>query len=198
MTKPAPTIQPTLATPADQTFPTLTPGQVARVEARGRVRQVQAGEVLVEAGDQVVPFFLVKSGRLEIVRSSGAGETLVAAEAPGQFTGEVNMLSGRPALFRIRAAEPGEVIELDREHVLALVQTDNELGEIIILAFILRRVELVAQGVGDVVVVGSMHCAGTLRVREFLTRNGHPYSFIDLGARRHHRDRSGISQAGAL
>ena len=117
---------------------------------------------------------------VEIVRPSGANETLVALYGPGQFTGEVNMLSGRPALLRVRASEAGEVIELDREHLLALVQTDSELSEIIMRAFILRRVELIAHGLGDVVLVGSNHCAGTLRVKEFLTRNGHPYSYIDL------------------
>ena len=72
------------------------------------------------------------------------------------------------------------MIELDREHLLALVQTDSELSEILMRAFILRRVELIAQGLGDVVLVGSNHCSGTLRVKEFLTRNGHPYAYIDL------------------
>jgi len=72
------------------------------------------------------------------------------------------------------------VIELDRQRMLALVQTDAELGEILMRAFILRRVELVAAGVGDVVLVDSTHSAGTLRIKEFLMRNGHPYSYIDL------------------
>ena len=92
----------------------------------------------------------------------------------------MNTLSGRRALFRLRAATAGEVIELDRQHLLALVQTDAELGEILMRAFILRRVELVAVGLGDVVLVGSTHSAGTLRIKEFLMRNGHPYSYIDL------------------
>jgi len=180
MTEPAPLIQPTLASPAEQTFPTLTPAQIERIAAHGRVRPILAGEVLVEAGQPVIPFFLVKAGRLEAVRPSGTGETRIAEQGPGQFTGEVTMLSGRRALVRIRAIEPGEVIELDRENLLALVQTDSELGEIIMRAFILRRVELIAHGLGDVVVLGSNHCSATLRVREFLTRNGHPYSYIDL------------------
>ena len=60
------------------------------------------------------------------------------------------------------------------------MQTDSQLGEIIMRAFILRRVELIAHGLGDVVLLGSNHCSGTLRVKEFLTRNGHPYSYIDL------------------
>ena len=181
MTEPAsPVLTPTLASPAEQMFPTLTPAQLARIAGHGRVRQVSPGEVLVEAGDHVMPFFVVRTGRIEIVRPSGSTETLVAVDEPGQFTGEVTMLSGRRALMRVRATEPGEVIELDRESLLALVQTDSELGEIIMRAFILRRVELIAHGLGDVVVVGSMHCSDTLRVREFLTRNGHPHSYIDL------------------
>jgi thioredoxin reductase (NADPH) len=178
MTEPALPVP--LTSPLHQTFPTLTPAQVARIAAHGSVRPVRRGEVLVEAGSQPVPFFVVIAGRLEVVRTSGATETIVAVHGPGQFTGEVNMLSGRRSLFQGRVAEPGEVIELDHESLLALVQNDSELGEIFMRAFIFRRVELIAQGLGDVVLIGSNHCAGTLRVREFLTRNGHPYAYIDL------------------
>ena len=96
------------------------------------------------------------------------------------FTGELTLLTGRRGLAQIRAGEAGEVIEVDREHLLSLVQTDSELSDILMRAFILRRVELIAHGLGDVAVIGSSHCAGTLRVKEFLTRNGHPYSYIDL------------------
>jgi thioredoxin reductase (NADPH) len=170
----------TLPSGIERMFPTLTPAQVERIAAHGRVRSIQAGEVLVEPGQQIVPFFVVMAGQIEIVRPSGTTETLVVVYESGQFTGEVNMLSGRPAMLRVRVRESGEVIEVDREHLLALVQTDSELGELIMRAFILRRVELIAHGLGDVVLVGSNHCSGTLRVKEFLTRNGHPYSYIDL------------------
>src|SRR5207248_11570824 len=99
-----------------------------------------------------------------------------------------NMITGRRSLARVRVSESGEVIELDREQVLALVQTDAELSEILMRAFILRRTELIARGLGDVVVIGSMHCAGTLRVKEFLTRNGHPYHYVDLDTDREAQD----------
>src|SRR5206468_4559669 len=98
----------------------------------------------------------------------------------GQFTGEVNSLSGRRAMARVRARTDGTVIQLPREHLLALVQTDGELSEILMRAFILRRAELQAQGIGDVTLVGSSHSPDTLRIKEFLTRNGHPYTYIDL------------------
>ncbi len=180
MTDSIPALQLTADPRAGQMFPTFTPAQIERFAAHGHVRPIRAGETLVEWGDPTPPFLLVRSGKLEVVQKSGDGETLVASHAPGQFSGEVNMLSGRRALLSVRAAESGEVIKLSRDELLALVRSDTEIGEIVMRAFILRRVELIAHGIGDVVVIGSTHCSGTLRIREFLTRNGHPHSYIDL------------------
>lgn len=169
-----------LSSGVERMFPTLTPAQIARIAAHGQARSIRRGEVLIEAGARVVPFFVVTSGQVEAALPSGRTETFIAVHGPGQFTGEVNMLSGRPALVRSRAVESGEVIEMDREQLLELVQTDSEISEIVMRAFIVRRVELITRGLGDVVLLGSNHCSGTLRAKEFLTRNGHPYSYIDL------------------
>src|SRR3954470_18232027 len=165
---------------ADHVFPTLSAAQIARVAAHGQRRSIHAGEVLVEAGDPVVPFFVIIAGVVEVVRLSGGAETLIAVHHAGQFSGEVNMISGRRALFRSRAREDGEVIVLDREQMVALVQTDAELSEILMRAFILRRVELITSGLGDAVLIGSTHSPGTLRIKEFLMRNSHPYTYVDL------------------
>jgi thioredoxin reductase (NADPH) len=165
---------------AEQLFPTLTNAQIARIAARGRRRAVAHGEVLVEAGDRGVPFFVVVSGEVQALRPSGATEMLIVAHGPGQFTGEAIMITGRRAMGRLRVSEPGEVIQLEREQLLALIQTDAELSEILMRAFLRRRLELIAHEFGDVIVIGSAHCAGTLRVKEFLTRNGHPFHYIDL------------------
>jgi thioredoxin reductase (NADPH) len=165
---------------AERMFPALNSAQIARVAARGRLRPVQSGEVLFEAGVATTGFFVVVSGRIEVVRVSGGTEEVVVTYGRGQFTGEINMLSGRPPLVLARAGTAGEVIEMDRAHMLALVQTDAEIGEILMRAFIVRRVELIAQGLGDAIVIGSSHCAGTLRTKEFLTRNAHPYTYMDL------------------
>jgi thioredoxin reductase (NADPH) len=164
----------------EKIFPKLTPEQIHRIAAYGRMRSVQPGEVLIEQGDTSVPFFVVITGEVEIVRPFGSHETLVTVHGPGEFTGEVNMLSRRMSLVRARATRPGKVIELDHQQMLGLVQTDAELSDILMRAFILRRVELISAGVGDIVLIGSTHSAGTLRIKEFLMRNGHPYSYIDL------------------
>jgi thioredoxin reductase (NADPH) len=164
----------------EQIFPKLTPAQIRRIAPHGKMRTTELGEVLYEQGHSAAPFFVIISGELEVVRPSVPVETLVIAYEPGQFTGEVSTLAGRRSLFRVRATKPGKVIELDRQQMLSLIQTDAELGEILMRAFILRRVELIAAGVGDVVLVGSTYSASTHRIKEFLMRNGQPYSYMDL------------------
>ena len=164
----------------ERVFPTLTPEQVSRIAPHGRHRSTTRGEVLVEIGDRAVPVFVVLGGELQAVRPTDTGETLIVSLQAGQFSGEANLISGRRALVRLRVSEAGEVIQLDREQLLALIQTDAELSEILMRALILRRLELIARHLGDVVVIGSGHSGGTLRVKEFLTRNGHPFQYIDL------------------
>jgi thioredoxin reductase (NADPH) len=164
----------------ERVFPTLTASQIGRIAAHGRVRPIARGEILIKEGQQNVPFFVVRSGEIEIIRVSGGAETTIVVHRPGSFTGEANMLTNRRSLVLARVSEPGEVVELDREGLVALVQTDSELSEILMRAFILRRVELIAHGFGDVVLIGSNHSAGTLRIKEFLTRNGHPHAYLDL------------------
>ena len=182
MDTPDPSLTPLAATVSrpDRIFPTLTPTQVARIATHGLRRPTSRGEVLVEIGDKAVPFFVVVTGEVEAVRVSGAAETLIVRHQAGQFSGEANMISGRRAIARLRVSVPGDVIQLSREQLLALIQTDAELSETLMRAFILRRVELIARDLGDVVVIGSIHCAGTLRVKEFLIRNGHPFHYVDL------------------
>jgi len=171
---------PSVATAGDQAFPTLTEAQMARVASHGRLRKVESGEVLVKAGARNAGFFVVVSGRLDIVRLSDGVETIVVIHKPGQISGELNVLSGRRAVFSIRAGEAGEVIEVDHQQLLEIVQTDADLSEILMRAFLLRRARLIASGIGDVVVIGSIHSQETLRIQEFLTRNSHPYQYIDL------------------
>jgi thioredoxin reductase (NADPH) len=161
-------------------FPTLTAGQIARIAAHGVLRPVTRGQVLIESGQTDVPFFVVTAGEIEIVRPSSPGDLVVAFHRPGQFTGEVSMLLGRPAMMRVRVHKSGEVVQLTRDQMHALIQTDAELSEVLMKALMYRRLELVAQGIGDAILIGSAHSAATLRIRAFLTRNGHPFKYLDL------------------
>ena len=161
-------------------FPTLSPAQITRSAARGVTRPITRGEVLIEGGQTDVPFFVVKAGEIEVIRPSGLGDLLVAVVHADQFTGDVSMILGRPAQMRLRVSESGEVVQLTRDQMHTLIQTDAEIGAVLLKALIYRRVELVAQGIGDVLLIGSAHSAATLRIKAFLTRNDHPYKYLDL------------------
>ena len=161
-------------------FPALTAVQLDRLRPIGRERDTARGDVLVRIGERADHLYVVLAGEFEIVGTRVAAERSIATLTPGQFTGEVSMLSGRPGVARIFVTEPGRVLEVDRTQLLQLLQSDPELSEILMRAFILRRAEILEQGLGDVVIVGSSHSPGTLRIREFLTRNGHPHAYLDL------------------
>ncbi|MGO9833335.1 MAG: FAD-dependent oxidoreductase [Polyangiaceae bacterium] len=161
-------------------FPTLTAAQIARVAAFAKRRPMRAGEILFDQGDENAQVFVILSGALEIVRPNLTGEDLITVHTAGEFTGEVTVLSGRRALVRGRVREDGEVLALDREGLRRVVQGDTELSDLFMRAFILRRVALLAHGYGDATLIGSVHSAGTLRLREFFTRNSHPYTYVDV------------------
>ena len=169
-----------LAGSLEHVFPNLTAAQIERAAAHGSKRTVSAGEVLYQQGTANVPFFVLLSAELEAVRPTELGKRLIELRGRGQFSGEINSLSGRRALLQISVTKAGDVIELDRRALQTLVQTDAEIGEIVMRAFILRRIGLFTSKISDVVLIGSAHSAGTLRLKEFLTRNGHPYSYLDL------------------
>ena len=160
MAEPSLTFTPRATSHREHLFPTLTAEQIKRLASHGRRRPIAAGDVLVDIGDKTVPFFVVVNGAIEVLRPSGDAEAVIVTHRRGQFSGEANMITGRRSMARMRVSEPGEVIQLDRDEVLGVVQTDAELGEILMRAFILRRIELIAGGYGDVVLIGSMHAPG--------------------------------------
>jgi thioredoxin reductase (NADPH) len=166
--------------PRTDLFPVLTQPQIDRIRPRGQVRQVKAGEILFEPNQAAIPFFVLLSGKMDIVQPGLEGETAIVTHFPGEFTGEISMISGRKSLVRGRMTEDGEVVQLDQDQLKDLIAQDSELSDILMRAFILRRLELIKKGYGNVILLGSRYSSRTLELREFLTRNGHPYQYVDL------------------
>ena len=163
-----------------EAFPKLSAAQIARLSSSGRRRHVEPGEVLFEMGATERSLFVLLEGSVEAVHPSRDGETVVVRLEPGEFTGEVDMLVGRRSLVRGRAREPSEVLEVERATFRRVLETDPELGEIFLRAYLLRRAYLVSHTLGDVVLIGSSHSADTIRLKAFLTRSGHPHTYLDL------------------
>src|SRR6185503_11445742 len=133
-----PSSQPPGSTPSEM-FPVLTSAQQTRVLAHGQRRTAQQGEIIIELNQQVNKVFVVVSGQLRILQVDNNQERVVAICNPGMFTGELTVLTGRRGLVRVRAAENSELIEIEREALQGLVESDSELSDIFLRAFILRR-----------------------------------------------------------
>src|SRR5882724_8037627 len=138
-------------------FPKLSAAQIARLEPFGRRRKAAEGEVIFDQGETLRGFYVLISGSMEVVNPTCKGEAPITIHEAGEFTGEVDMLSGRGSLVRGRIREASELLEIERANLLRVVQTDAELGEIFLRAFLLRRSALIANTGGDVLLVGSAH-----------------------------------------
>jgi thioredoxin reductase (NADPH) len=172
-----------MAEPPDQTdsmFPVLDAVQMEHLASLSPPRRVSSGEVLFDQGDASHGVFVVVRGSIEVLAVSGGSETVLRILGPGKFTGEVNQLSGRRSLVRCRAREESILLELPRPCLRQIMQTDVALGEIFLRAFMVRRVYLITNSIGDAVLIGSSHSADTLRLRAFLSHNGHPYTYLDV------------------
>jgi thioredoxin reductase (NADPH) len=163
-----------------ETRPILTAVEIDRARAYGRIRQVDLGEILYRPGEVGRSCFILLSATLEIVQPSIHGERPVFSLCPGMFTGEAGMIAGQRTVVQARVVQAGEILELRPEELRTLVARDAGLGEIFLRAFVLRRLMLINRQLGNVAVIGSRHSADTLRIREFLGRYGHPYTYVDL------------------
>src|SRR5215469_16422035 len=161
-------------------FPKLTATQIARLEGHGRTLQTHAGAVLQDVGDRAREFFVVASGSLEVDTPAASDYEFVTLLVPGDFSGELSTLRGSSGLARIRVRDPGAVVAIEVERLRDIVQTDAELSELFMRAFILRRMGMLASGHGDAMLIGSSYSSEALRLREFLLRNGYPFFNVDI------------------
>ena len=160
--------------------PILTQSQVDRIRPYAKQRKVVAGETLYEPAFDTPPVYVVLAGAIRIIAVGGEEERIVTTYRPGQFSGELLMISGRRSIYRCQVVEAGTLLELCPKQLRTLIGKDAELSDIIMNAFLARRLSLKDTGQGNVVILGSKYSANTLLIREFLTRDGHPFNYFDL------------------
>src|SRR5229473_2069532 len=160
----------------EQTFPALTPEEIARMRRFGEMRHYKDGETLFETGKPGPGMFVLLSGHVAITQRDGLGHvTPVIDQGPGQFLAELGQLSGRIALVDGHAEGDVETLLIPPERLRALLVAEADLGERIMRALILRRVSLIQGGVGGPVLIGPSNSVGVIRLQGFLTRNGYPH-----------------------
>jgi thioredoxin reductase (NADPH) len=164
----------------EQTFPSLTDAEIARMRRFGELRSYRDGELLIETGKPGPGMFVVLSGHVAVTQRDGLGHiTPIIDQGPGQFMAEVGQLSGRVALVDGHAEGDVETLLIPPEKLRALLVAEADLGERIMRALILRRVNLIQGGVGGPVLIGPSNSAQVAGLQNFLTRNSFPHHLLD-------------------
>jgi thioredoxin reductase (NADPH) len=166
-----------------QTFPRLTVEQIERVGRFGEAGDYPTGTQLFQRGDRSADFFVVVEGSVEITDAgTDGGEETIHLHESRQFTGELDLFNNREILVSGRTASDSRLIRVPRQVFPRLIEAEPDIGEIIMRAFILRRVGLMRHAQGGVVLIGSSHGGDTLRIQRFLSRNGYPHRMLDTEA----------------
>lgn len=166
-----------------QMFPVLSAAQVetALRFASAESRRFAPAELLYDYGEPGPPSWLVLEGSVDLTRRDGLNhEAALASIGPGQFTGEVNQLAGRPAIARARAGAGGCLARpFDAAHLRALMIGSAEIGELVMRALILRRVGLIEEGGAGTILIGRPGSPDLVRLQGFLARAGYPHQVLD-------------------
>lgn len=162
-----------------QTFPTLTDEQVERAADFGVVEGLLKGSALFERGERSVDFFIVLEGRIEIYEHTASGPVVFVTHGENQFTGDIDQLNNRQVLVGARMEATGRVIRIRRAQFRRLLSAEPDIGEIIMRAFILRRVAVMKHEQAAAILIGSRGDGDTLRIHRFLDRNGYPVRPLD-------------------
>ncbi|HYH42842.1 MAG TPA: FAD-dependent oxidoreductase, partial [Burkholderiales bacterium] len=164
-----------------QTFPRLPAAMAARVAAYGTDERLPAGALVFERGQRGVDFFLVLEGTIEILSIGDDGRSkVVTVHGANEFTGELDLFNDRQILVSARTGADSRVVRIPREAFRRMIAAESDISEIVMRAFILRRVGMIRHSQGGVVLIGSRRSADSLGLQRFLTRNGYPHRLLDV------------------
>lgn len=160
--------------------PVLSDAQIRRIRRVSKMRQVKPGEILYQPNDETPAVYIVLSGSLKVSAIIAGQPRTFMTYLEKQFSGDLLMISGRRSIYRCEAVSDGTVLELEAKALRLLIGKDSELSDIFMNAFLARRALQREAGKGNVVVLGSKYSSETLKIREFLTRDGHPFGYFDI------------------
>jgi thioredoxin reductase (NADPH) len=165
-----------------QTFPRLPLEMVDRLRSYGSEAFIEAGEFIYQRGDRQASFYLVLSGEIEIFDDDLHGNRQVFwSYHERQFSGEMNLFNGREMLSGGQARVGTRVIRLTQQQFQRMMLRENDIAEIVIRAYILRRVAFIRYRHGGVILLARSQCGDSLRLERFMTRNGYPHTILTVG-----------------
>ena len=165
---------------ASTAFPVLTDEQINLIAREAEPIGFAAGEVLIEEGDGDFCFYVVQEGSISITETSTGEEREIAVHGPGEFTGDIDMLSGKRSFFQAAGKAEGRALKLGGEQLREVIRAHSSLGDLLLNAFLTRREQLLESDFAGVRVIGSRWSQDTFRIRDFLARNHVPFTWLDL------------------
>jgi thioredoxin reductase (NADPH) len=160
--------------------PTLTSRMMNQIASYGQVEEAAPGAMLFTRGSRSTDFFVVIDGMIELrEHKRNGGSQVMTTLTKGQFSGELDLLSGREVLLSCRAVRWSKILRIGAEGLRQLMRAELDVADLFIEAWIGRRADLVQHAQGGVIMIGYGHDAETTRTQQFLVRNGYPNKFID-------------------
>ena len=166
--------------PADPANPHLDEADIAALAVQASRRRLQDGEPLFEAGERRGGFYIVLEGAIDVVDRTRPDAQTIATHGPRQFTGDIDILMRRRPVVSAVARGATEVLGVSSADVRRLMTERPRLGEMILRAFIARRESLLESGFAGIRVIGSGGSREAFRIRDFLSRNQVPFTWIDV------------------
>jgi thioredoxin reductase (NADPH) len=168
--------------PADPApAPLLSESQLREMAEFGSERQVAAGDVLFKAGEASFDLFVVLEGEAEVVRGEGPEAVLVRAFGPGDFIGELTLLTGQRRFLTGRVSRPGRVLAIKQAEFRRLMSVRPEIADIIFGELVERR-QVLRSGPGAqaIRIIGSRYSPEAMSLRNFAEHSRLAHTWIDL------------------
>lgn len=163
-------------------YPVLNDSQLARLRRYGTTRRVTAGQILYSPADDTCDLLVVLSGEVVVTNDALGRSVELARHGPGQFAGELNMLTGQRPFLTARAATDGQVLALTPAQVREVLARETDVADILLRALIARRRRHVSGAVpgAAIEIIGTSHSGPALALRTFLNRNTIAYQWVNV------------------
>src|SRR5215470_6743236 len=159
-------------------FPKLNPDDLALLRPLGDSCWYEDGETIFRAGDDALDLFVIESGAMDILNPAQNNRRVVT-HGPGQFSGDIDLLTGRPPIVNAVARGRTHLTRVPSERLREVLNKLPHIGEVLLVAALERRRLLLETGAVGLKIVGPGKCRDTMLVREFLFKNFVPFVWYD-------------------
>lgn len=157
---------------------TFSEAQVEQLKAYGTIRAHDADAVLTEEGKTNQDFLVTLSGETHIFVTTPDGSKRVGWMEPGQFTGDISVITGAASLVRVTMGKAGELLHIEHDRLQDLLVANSELSDIIVQTLTARRAFAHNADHGSVIVIGAPQDRLVFTARDLLSKFGIPHRWL--------------------